>query len=221
MPEILAVIFDLDGVIVDTEPVSRKAWNIILSELNENMTDEIFYSIIGRRSADSAEIIKQALGLSLPSAVLLDRKTRVLKKLLSVHIPVTPGLEKLVAKLSDIGLPWAVATSSPRDYAEHILKQIDLWNKCTVLTTGDEVKKNKPEPDIYYLTARRLGIDPQQCLALEDSLPGCRAAATAGMVTIAVPGTHAKKGDFGFVDHLFMSLDEVAANLQSLIRHVN
>jgi beta-phosphoglucomutase-like phosphatase (HAD superfamily) len=94
---------------------------------------------------------------------------------------------------------------------------IDLWNQCTVLTTGDEVSNNKSEPDICYLTARRLKRAPRQCLALEDSLPGCRAAAAAGMVTVAVPGKDAKRSDFDFVDHLFMSLDEVAANLQSLI----
>ncbi len=220
MSEIQAVIFDLDGVMVDTEPISRKAWNIALNGLNADLADKIYYGIIGRCSKESSEIIKKALGLSMPASALLQRKTNALQKLLSEHIPVIPGLLQLVAKLSNIGLPWAVATSSPRHYAEHILKQIDLWNKCTVLATGDEVSKNKPEPDIYYLAARRLKLDPQQCLALEDSLPGCRSAVAAGMVTVAVLSEYAKRSDFDFVDHLYLSLYEVAANLESLIVQV-
>jgi HAD superfamily hydrolase (TIGR01509 family) len=219
MSKIQAVIFDLDGVIVDTEPISRKAWNIALNEFSAELPDEVCYNIIGHCSAESAEIIKMALGLSLPASALLHRKTTALRKLLAEDIPVIPGLVQLVAKLSNIGLPWAVATSSPRDYAERILKQIDLWNKCTVLTAGDEVSYNKPEADIYALTARRLKRAPRQCLALEDSLPGCRAAASAGMVTVAVPGKYPKRSDFDFVDQLCMSLDEVTANLQRLIVH--
>ncbi|MBA7684851.1 Phosphorylated carbohydrates phosphatase [subsurface metagenome] len=218
MAGIGAFIFDLDGVMVDTEPISHQAWHIILKDFDLDLDEETYHGIIGRRSDESAQIIKSSLGLSLDASELVRRKKKALKRLLSRDIAVMPGLGKLVERLSDAGIAWAVATSSPRRYARDILTRIGLLEKCAVLAGGDEVLRGKPEPDIYLLAAERLGVLPQGCLALEDSLPGCQAAIAAGMVTLAVTNGQTKRSEFGFVDHVYTTLSEVADNLESLIR---
>lgn len=218
MAGIGAFIFDLDGVMVDTEPISHQAWHIILKDFDLDLDEETYRAIIGRRSDESAQMIKLSLGLSVDASELLRRKRKVFNRLLSHDIPVMPGLERLVEKLSLAGIACAVATSSPRHYAREILARIGLLQECSALACGDEVFRSKPEPDIYLLTAERLGLPPQKCLALEDSIPGCQAAMTAGMVTLAVPNRLYKRKEFGFVDYVFTTLSEVADNLESLIR---
>jgi HAD superfamily hydrolase (TIGR01509 family) len=218
MAGIGAFIFDLDGVMVDTEPISRQAWHIILKDFDLDLDKETYHGIIGRRSDESAQIIKSSLGLSVDASELVRRKKKALNRLLSRDIPIMPGLGRLVERLSDAGIAWAVATSSPRRYAQDILTRIGLLQECSVLAGGDEVLRGKPEPDIYLLAAERLGVLPQGCLALEDSLPGCQAAIAAGMVTLAVTNGQTKRSEFGFVDHVYTTLSEVADNLESLIR---
>jgi HAD superfamily hydrolase (TIGR01509 family) len=216
MSKIEAVIFDLDGVMVDTETISNQAWKIVLRDLHAELDEKTGLSIIGHSSDESAQIIKSSIYLSIDASELLFRKRKVFRQLLSKGIPVMPGLQELVEHLSETGLPWAVATSSPREYAESILRQIGLRNQCSVLVSGDEVVRSKPMPDIYLLAAERLHISPRNCLALEDSVPGCHAAIGAGMVTIAIPNGQTKQDNFDFVDHICHSLSEVAFYLENL-----
>ena len=218
MAGIGAFIFDLDGVMVDTEPISRRAWHIILKDFDLDLDEETYRSIIGRGSDESAQMIKLSLGLSVDASELVRRKKKALNRLLSRDIPIMPGLGMLVERLSDAGIAWAVATSSPRRYAQDILTRIGLLQECSVLAGGDEVLRGKPEPDIYLLAAERLGVLPQGCLALEDSLPGCQAAIAAGMVTLVVTNGLTNRNEFGFVDYVYTTLSEVADNLDSLIR---
>lgn len=162
MAGIGAFIFDLDGVMVDTEPISRRAWHIVLNNFDLDLDEETYRAIIGRGSDESAQMIKLSLGLSVDASELLRRKKKVFNRLLSHDIPVMPGLERPVEKLSLAGMAWAVATSSPRRYARDILTRIGLLEKCDVLAGGDEVLRGKPEPDIYLLAAKRLGVLPQK-----------------------------------------------------------
>ena len=217
MKNIVAVIFDLDGLMVDTEPISYQAWQIVLKDFSCTLNEETYHYIIGRRSDESAQILNESLGLQTDAQHLLSRKKKAFESLISSHgIPVMPGLMKLVDALAEREIPWAVSTSSPKGYAENILSQIGLLKKCSALATGDEVPRGKPDPAIYLLAAKRLSVQPRQCLALEDSLPGCRAAKAAGMTTVAIPNSYIKKDALTFVNHTFDSLNDVADNLDLL-----
>jgi HAD superfamily hydrolase (TIGR01509 family) len=128
-----------------------------------------------------------------------------------------PGLNEIVSAIERRSIPWGVATSSRRSYAIDILDQLGLLDSCQAIAGGDEVPKGKPSPDLYLLAAARLKMPPKVCLALEDSVPGAKAALLANMTVVGVPSGHTSKDDLRFAHHVFSSLSEVAANLDSLL----
>ena len=128
-----------------------------------------------------------------------------------------PGLIELVDEIEQRGLPWAVATSSLRANAEQNLRLIGLFGRCRAIVGGDEVSRGKPAPDIYLLAAERLSVAPQKCLALEDSVPGVKSARSAGMVTVAIPGSHSSRENYGLANHVYPTLKVVADRLDQLL----
>ena len=217
MTRVKAVIFDMDGLMVDTEPLSRQAWNSVLAEYGVTLDDALYHRMIGRRADESTRMVLNRYAVPLTAAELQTRKRAAYAILRDQGVPVMPGLRELHREISRRGLPWAVATSSPREHAQVILRQLGWAEDCQAIAAGDEVAHGKPAPDIYLLAAERLGVAPEHCLALEDSVPGCQAAMNAGMVSIAVPGPHAQTADFPFAHHVFSSLHEVTDNLAQLL----
>lgn len=212
-----AIIFDMDGLMVDTEPLSRQAWQTVLAEYGFELTDDVYLKMIGRRSDASIQILKAAYPFPLTGEELIERKKTRLAARLADGIPVMPGLFELQAAIKKRCIAWGVATSSSRSHAVQVLTQLNLIDQCGAIAAGNEVKNGKPAPDIYLLAAKRLGYAPENCLALEDSLPGCRAAHAAGLITIAIPNGGTHQSDFDFVDHMFVSLLDVATNLDKLL----
>lgn len=217
MPQKQAIIFDMDGLMVDSEPLSRQAWNQVLQAHGYEMTDDVYRQIIGRRTDQSAEFILNQYPLPMTSKELSAKKSDIFHHIRAQGIPAMPGLMALQAVIKKRGIPWAVATSSPRDHAEIILAQLSLIADCHAIAAGNEVTHGKPAPDIYLLAAERLGIDPAVCLALEDSEPGCTAAKTAGMTVIAVPNGETKTAVFPCADYRYASLKQVVENLDALL----
>jgi HAD superfamily hydrolase (TIGR01509 family) len=212
-----AIIFDMDGLMVDTEPLSRRAWAQVIAPFGAVLADEVYGRMIGRRTPEAAQILLAAAAIPLSAEELVGRKTAVFDQILAQGVPVMPGLRELHSEIARRDLPWAVATSSPRHHAQLILMQLGLIDACRALAGGDEVTHGKPAPDIYLLAAERLGVPPEQCLALEDSPTGCRAAAAAGMTVVAVPNsapetavsTPLSADVFPCADYVFPSLHQV------------
>jgi HAD superfamily hydrolase (TIGR01509 family) len=213
----IAVVFDMDGLMVDTEPLSRQAWAHVLQAYGYELEDELYRRMIGRRTEESVQFVLSAIDISVTATELVRRKREVFDGIRAKGVPVMPGLMELQSAIARRGLPWAVATSSPRYHAELILAQLGLATACRAIAAGDEVERGKPAPDIYLLAAERLELPSSQCLALEDSEPGCRAAVAAGMVTVAVPGVETMRDDFSFVYRVYDSLHQVADNLDTLL----
>lgn len=213
-----AIVFDMDGLMVDTEPLSRRAWEHVLRPFGVLLTDVVYGRMIGRRSGEAVKLLLDAYHLPLTAEEIMNRKTAVLDELLVDELPIMPGLMALQAQISWRGIPWAVATSSPRRHAENLLRRLGLLNDCRALVGGDDVVNGKPAPDIYLLAAQRLGVLAKQCLALEDSLPGCQAATQAGMVTVVVPNGQTKTAEFACAHQIYPSLFQVAENLDALLR---
>ncbi|MBE2219996.1 MAG: HAD family phosphatase [Anaerolineae bacterium] len=217
MPQRQAIIFDMDGLMVDSEPLSRNAWNQVLQAHGFQMTDAVNIQIIGHRTDHSAEFILSQYPLPMTAAELAKQKTDVFHQIRAQGIPAMPGLMALQAIIKERGIAWAVATSSPRDHAEIILAQLGLTADCHAIAAGNEVTHSKPAPDIYLLAAARLGIDPATCLALEDSEPGCQAASAAGMKVIAIPNGETKTAVFPHAFARYPSLQQVADDLDKLL----
>jgi HAD superfamily hydrolase (TIGR01509 family) len=107
-----------------------------------------------------------------------------------------PGVEDLLDELHAANVPAAVATSGTRQYADHVLTRLDLKRRFRFVLTADDIQRGKPDPEVYLLAARRLGIAPSRMLVLEDSANGCRAAVAAGAFTVAVPNRHTREHVF-------------------------
>ncbi len=214
---ITTVIFDMDGLMVDTEPLSRQAWGEVLREYGHRLDDGVYARMIGHRSSDSGQMVLDAYPLPLTLNELILAKNGRYQTILAQGIPEMPGLRALLAELARRHIPWGVATSSPRAHAQAILSRLGLAGACSALATGDEVAHGKPAPDIYRLAAERLGVLPQQCMALEDSAPGCQAAVAAGMRGVAVPNGHTTQADFSFAYAVLPSLQAVATRLDDLL----
>ena len=213
----IAIVLDMDGLMVDTEPLSRRAWDQVLAMYGHTLDHAIYNSIIGYRFDESAATLIKTYDLPANIDTLARQKETKLATIRASGIPVMPGLYELHAAINRRALPWSVATSSPRDHALEILQQIGLQDSCRIIAAGDEVPRGKPAPDIYLLAAERLGISPAHCMALEDSSPGCRSALAAGMMVGAIPNRDTKTADFSAVDHIFPSLHDVVERLDTLL----
>jgi HAD superfamily hydrolase (TIGR01509 family) len=213
MHKLSAIVFDMDGLMVDSEPLSQQAWDDYLRPFGHQLSEETVQSIIGFRSDISTPIIKEMFNLPESIPQIIANRAAIYSQIRANGVPVMPGLHTLHAEIGRRQIPWAVATSSPRVHAVEILQQLGLLQQCRAIAGGDEVADGKPAPDLYLLAAKRLGIAPQQCLALEDSGPGSQAAVAAGMTAIAIPNAQTKTADFSHVHYRYSSLHDVLATL--------
>jgi HAD superfamily hydrolase (TIGR01509 family) len=182
-----AVIFDMDGVIIDSHPAHRAAWRTFLREIGKNVTEaELDFVLDGRKRS---EILRHFLGELSEDEIREygDRKDEFFKKA-ALNVEVIPGVLELIASLHDGGIPTAVATSASESRCRHVLAQVRLADKFSVIVTGNEVSHGKPDPAIYRLACQRLGVPPRQALAVEDAISGIRAAKLAGLTCIGVTG---------------------------------
>lgn len=213
MSQLKAIVFDMDGLMVDSEPLSQQAWDEYLRPYGHQLNEEIVQNIIGLRADVSTPVIKELFNLPEPVPTIISKRAAIYSQIRANGVPTMPGLHALHAEIARRNIPWGVATSSPRAHAIEILQQLGLQERCRTIAAGDEVTHGKPSPDIYLLAAERLGIAPQECLALEDSGPGSQAAVNAGMTVIAIPNAQTKTADFSHVPYLYGSLEDVLTNL--------
>jgi len=181
-----AVIFDMDGLLLDSEPLYRVTWQTAAAELGCPIDDEFYAQFVGRGNEEAERILHDHFGDALPLDEFRLRWRRDFDERLDrAPLARKPGASELLDFLDAAAIPKALATSSPRSIALRCLG--DLATRFAALAFGDEVAHSKPSPDLFLLTAQRLGIAPSQCLVLEDSEAGVRAARAAGMEVIMVP----------------------------------
>jgi HAD superfamily hydrolase (TIGR01509 family) len=181
-----AVIFDMDGLLIDSEVIYRMAWLRAIGEFQREMPEEIFRRFLGRNNQDSRAMLAEIYGVDFDVSGFLDACGAIAGAHIDTHgIPHKPGLAELLAQLDERQLAAGVATSTRREWAMRSLGS--LAARFKVLTTGDEVTRGKPAPDIFLLCAERLQAAPHECLVLEDSEAGIRAAHAAGMAAIMIP----------------------------------
>ena len=216
-----AVIFDMDGLMVDSEPQAHQAWNDVLDSFGRRLDETTYSRLVGLRLDATARLVQQTYDLPVSPGELARAKEKRLAEIRIHGVPPMPGLGRLLDEIDARQLLWAVATSSPRATAEENLQQLGLLSRCQAIAGGDEVADGKPSPDIYLLAAKRLAIAPHLCLALEDSVPGVTAARSAGMITVAVPSGHGTTEQFAGANFIYSSLDIVADSLDELLTASN
>jgi beta-phosphoglucomutase len=183
-----AVVFDMDGLMIDTERVYRAAWQQACAELGFVLDDASYALMIGRPTGDCEGEIVRLFGPEFPVAQFHERWPALWRLLVPPEgIARKHGLDTLLAFARQQRLATAVATSTYADDAEFCLRSAGLAGRFDTIVTGDQVAQGKPAPDIYLEAARRLGVHPAECVALEDSDAGVLAASAAGMIPICVP----------------------------------
>lgn len=182
-----AVLFDMDGLLIDSERQFFKSFLQTCAEFDLSNMEQVFYDCIGLRSADSAVVLQKALGhlvdLAAFNAAWDDRAEQQRSK----NIPLKSGAQELLSLLQRAGIPRVVATSTRTQHALHHLQKAGIYDLVTHVVGGDQVSLGKPEPEIYLKAAATAGFDAQDCAAFEDSDPGTLAAVRSGATTVQVP----------------------------------
>jgi HAD superfamily hydrolase (TIGR01509 family) len=184
---IRAVIFDMDGLIFDSERLARDAWRAALSAAGYELTDEVYLRAVGRTAAEACAAFVAAFGDGLPIAAVEVHKARRLQESLGEAPPLKPGVRRLLDTIEELGLPAAVASATAAPEVRRRLTAAGLEERFAVVVGGDEVSAGKPAPDLFLRAAELLGVPPATCVVLEDAEAGIRAAAAAGMLPILVP----------------------------------
>jgi HAD superfamily hydrolase (TIGR01509 family) len=205
-PVIRAVVFDLDGLMFNTEELFHHAGHELLRRRGLAMTHELLTQMMGRRPHEAFTVLVDTLGLSETIEELLAESVVIFNEYRAERLAPMPGLFEMLAAIERRGLPKGVATSSPRRYLEEILGQFSLLDRFHLTLTAEDVTHGKPHPEIYLTAAERLGVTPPEMLVLEDSETGTRAAAAAGAVVVSVPHQHSRHHDFSVATHVADSL---------------
>lgn len=220
MPDpIRAVVFDLDGLMFDTEALFFRVSSDMLAARGKAFSPEIMRAMIGRRSVDAGHVLKTMTGLDEPVEVLLaDVRERFFAEMDTAVHP-TPGLFTLLDRLRRNSLPLAVATSSRRAYAERLLDRHRLLDRFRFVLGAEDVTRGKPDPEIYTRAVQRFGVPARSVLVLEDSPAGVAAGLEAGAVVVGVPHEHSPADALHAADLIVSCLDDPA--ILNLLEHPN
>jgi beta-phosphoglucomutase len=184
MPTFKGIVFDMDGVLVDTEPVHIEAWNEVFAEFGLHFSHEWFHQWIGVSDRNFTAKIVQDYNIPADSDTLLRDKRRVFEAKITQFVPAHKGIKELLPLLNHYHL--AVATSSNRSGALLSLKGAGIIDFFQHVVTADDVVRHKPNPDCYIKAAESLGLHPSECYGIEDSVSGIKAAKAAGLFIIGV-----------------------------------
>lgn len=214
LPGLAAVVFDMDGLLANTEPLSFRAKEVILARdygIVTTAEDEDWAAVtVGKSGLESWELVRDRFNLPL---VLprdyppLERQYKaVYQEIIRQGVAPMPGARELVRACHAAGLRLGVASSSAMDDIHTVLTQLGIIDLFAALTSGKEVPQSKPDPAIYRLACVRLDVDPAACVALEDSGPGVLAARDAGLRCLAVPSDYTATHDFSRASAIVPSL---------------
>jgi HAD superfamily hydrolase (TIGR01509 family) len=182
------VIFDMDGLMLDTERLILWGWQQAMADYGYPAPEELYLRSVGVTEEMTDQILLEVLGDPGVVQAVRERERSYVRSYVAENgVPIKPGLRELLDFLDAQGLPRAVASSAWRRTVEANLGGVGLLPRFQAIAAGDEVAYGKPAPDVFLLAARRLGMAPEGCLVLEDSEPGIQAARAAGMVAIMVP----------------------------------
>lgn len=183
-----AIIFDLDGLLIDSERLSQRSWSEVMAEAGYFLSDDIYRQMIGRTEKDVKAILQQAYGRDFPFEEMYKRREKRFFEIIEQEgMPQKSGWKELSDFIQQHGVKTAIASSTYRQLAEKKLKAAGLLSFFEVIVTGDEVPHGKPAPDLFLKAAQRLGVLPSECVVLEDSEAGIQAAQSAGMRCIHIP----------------------------------
>lgn len=186
--DIRAVIYDMDGLLLDTERLYKRAYQKAANELGYDFPDEFYVLMIGHRADASQRILREAMPAGAAVEDIIDAARRYYYTLIEDGgLTLKEGVAELLDFCDQRGLPMAVATSTHRRLTHDKLRAVKLLPRFKAILCGDQITHGKPAPDIHLAAAHALGIEPRYCLVLEDSPAGLQAAHAAGTIPVHIP----------------------------------
>jgi len=215
----MGVIFDMDGVLADTEPLHAKTYVQAFCQAGLCIDEEQYRQAITLGGSSVRNLFKSLGGKDEQWPEVARAKAIGFKEMLDRHGKLMPGVTELLVSLRRNGLSIALATSAGRNTLSIVMDRFDLWQCFDVFVTWQDVEAEKPDPEAFILAARRLQVEPEDCVVIEDSPRGVLAAHRAGMKCIAVPTPSTADGDFSYADLLVGSLELVDLSVIRKVLH--
>ena len=210
---IRTVIFDMDGVIIDSEPLWEKAERILLGRRGLDYNPAYREKIVGLNQKDSGKLLKETFNLPETIEELLAERIEILLPLYEKELELVPGFITILKEIKESGFLLALASSSPYRVINFVLDKFSLNQFFSVVVSGESVEFGKPYPDIYLYTAKKLGVKTEECVVIEDSINGVKSAKSAGMMCIAVPDKRLSQNEFQIADVVIGRLDKINAEM--------
>ncbi len=195
-PRIKAAVFDLDGLLFNTEELYNYVGTELLGRRGKDFPPELIHQIMGRPQPVALQLMIDWHSLDTTVEVLIAETELVFAEILDERLEFMPGAEQLLANLETAGIPKAIATSSGRKFTFDILRRFDLEPRFKFILTCENVTQGKPNPEIYLKAAKQHGILPTEMIVFEDSQNGCKAAVASGAFAVAVPNGPSAQHDF-------------------------
>jgi len=211
-----ALIFDLDGLLIDSESIYRKISYKMAADLGKQLHDGIWVKQMGRSPIESLAIFREELGITTHTAQeLVDLRNLLLLDGFRNELQIMPGAFEIIHAFHG-KLRMAIATGSPRQLMEIAIEQLGLAGYFEYLLPSDEIVAGKPDPEIYLKTIKALGLHPEDCIVLEDSSNGALAGHLAGCYVMAVPSDYTREQDFSFANHVAEDLFDAMRVIEEL-----
>ena len=206
---IKAVIFDMDGVMIDSEPLWEKTERILLARRDIEYSPTYRDQIVGLNQNDSGKLLIDTFELKETVEDIISERVEILTAIYEEELEVVLDLIPLLDNLRDNKFKLAVASSSPLRVINFVLDMFSLQEYFPVVVSGECTENGKPHPDIYLHTAKRLEVEPSECVAIEDSINGVKSAKAAGMYCIAVPDKRLSQIEFQNADIIVPNLNRI------------
>ena len=188
MENIKAFIFDMDGLILDTERIAFKSYKEALKEYGYDFTEAFFLTLIGTNVKLTKELCLNRYGSWFPFDLLHENHNKITEEYIKKNgVPLKEGVNELIDYLKEKDYKIALATSSDREKAEYLLELVKIKDKFDYIICGNDIVNSKPNPEIFLKAAENLKVEPKECVVIEDSKFGVKAAVNAGMKVINVP----------------------------------
>lgn len=205
-----AVIFDLDGVIIDSEPYHLESDKMLMRDYNKDISDDELHNYVGVSSLDMWTELRVKYRLSVTVGELLEKHTHYKRYVFSNRkLEPIDGIKELLAELKYHGISIGLASSSDMEFIVFILKNLGIREYFQVVVSREDVLKGKPAPDIFLKAAELLKVEPDSCTVIEDSEHGVKAAKLAGMRCIGFSNPNSGKQDLSLSDVVVCSISEI------------
>ena len=205
-----AVIFDMDGVIIDSEPIHFEVDMQTMKDFGCSISKEELNKYVGTTNEYMYTDIKNKYKINKSIEEIISYRSEMAKKkVIESDLMPIDGIKELLVDLKDKNIPAAIASSSPRDFIEVVVSKFGLGDYFSCIVSGEEVENGKPAPDIYVETSKKLGVSPKECTVIEDSKNGVLAAKEAGMKCIGFKNVNSGDQDLSKADCIVNSIVEI------------